>query len=385
VRPGRALVLLVLLGCVLPGCLTTGEQPAAESDEATQPTQVTTVAPVTLPPETTAVTPLPTILPIRGGQPALRLSFSFSSGGDEQLVILALDQGAFPALEGEEACPLASWRAGDEERLAAYYAVTFKDPDLDVLYIPLLFELRRIQRMEGLNDDEYLELMVHFVQSIPYDPDAPVCPRNPPQVILDRKGDCDEKSILLLGLLYREGYDAAILIFPEKHHATAGIRIDVSNKPSFRVFDLRGRKYVYIETTRPSFIGLYPDEFWTQDPVIIPTGNGTKTYRAINDVMHIVSIQKRMEEKLGWYNETGTGMLTEILALEEKLSAGTGYSTQDEYDTDYARYTTLVNRYNQYVGEFRTIRDVYLYIISHQDDREGVNGRIANSKVENVL
>jgi hypothetical protein len=101
--------------------------------------------------------------------------------------------------------------------------------------------------------------------------------------------------------------------------------------------------------------------------------------------MHIVSTQKRMEEKLAWYNKTGTEMLNEILALEGKLSAGTGYSTQDEFDSDYSRYTTLVNTYNQYVNEFRTIRDVYLYILGHQDDREAVNGRIANSKVENVL
>jgi hypothetical protein len=239
--------------------------------------------------------------------------------------------------------------------------------------------------MEGLNSDEYLELMVHFVQSIPYDPYAPVCPRNPFQVVMDRKGDCDEKSQLLLGLLYREGYDAAILLFPDQQHATAGIRIDLSTKPSFRVFDLRGRKYVYIETTRPSFIGLYPDVFENLEPVIIPSSNGTRTYRAINDVMHIVSTQKRMVEKLAWYNETGTGMLTEIQALEEKLSTGSGYPDQGEYDTDYSRYMYLVNTYNQYVGEFRTVRDVYLFILQHQDDREAVNGRIGNSKVENLL
>jgi hypothetical protein len=278
-----------------------------------------------------------------------------------------------------------SWRTGEEERLASYYASIFKDPGEAPLYDALLGELRRIRRMEGLNNDEYLELLTHFVQQIPYDPMAPICPRRPDQVILDGKGDCDEKSLLILGLLNREGYDAAILLFPAKHHATAGIRIETEGHPSFRVYELRGRKYVYIETTRPSFIGLYPDGFENENPVIIPTGNGTITYRAINDVMHIVSTQKRMVDRLRWINETGTGMFNEIENLEQKLTAGTGYSTQDEYDADYARYTRLVTQYNTYVDEFGKIREVYLYILGHQCDRQGVSGRIANSKVENLL
>jgi hypothetical protein len=227
--------------------------------------------------------------------------------------------------------------------------------------------------------------MVHFVQQIPYDPQAPLCPRTPTGVILDGKGDCDEKSLLLLGLLYREGYDAAILLFPDRHHATAGIRIDIATSPSFRVYESGGRKYVYIETTRPSFIGLYPDEFENETPIVVPAANGTITYRAINDVMHIVSTEKRMEAKMKWLVNTCAGMLPEITSLEAKLTAGTSYSTQDEYDTDYARYITLVTDYNNNVDDLRQINDVYQYILDHQSDREGVSGRIANSKVENLL
>jgi hypothetical protein len=277
------------------------------------------------------------------------------------------------------------WRPGDEDLLATFYTGMFRDPREAPVYDSLLAEFHRIRRMQVLNDDEYLELLTHFVQQIPYDASAPACPRRPDQVIHDMTGDCDEKSLLLLGLLDREGYDAAILLFPDKHHATAGIRIVTDGTPSFRVYTLGGRKYVYIETTRPSFIGLYPDDFENADPVVIPTGNGTITYRAINDVMHIVSVQKRMEEKLSWINATGMVMLDEIDTLEAKLSAGTSYSTQVDFDADYNRYAALVTRYNSYVDQFRQIRDVYLYILAHQDDRRGVSGRIANSKVENLL
>ena len=382
-KGGLALLLLVLAG-FCSGCITPSHYPPGETP-AIQPPQVPTAAPLPAPPqlETTAVTPLPAPLPIRGDQPTLRLSFSFNSSGREHLVSLALDPAALPS--GSANCPLMSWRPGEEGALASHYTGIFKDPAEDALYTPLLSELQRIQRMEALNDDEYLELIVHFVQGIPYDPDAPVCPRTPARLILDRKGDCDEKSLLLLGLLYREGYDSAILIFPAKHHATAGIRIVTPSQPSFRVFNSGGRKYVYIETTRPSFIGLYPDDFATEDPVIIPSGNGTITYRAINDVMHIVSTQKRMEEKMTWLANTGEGTLAEITTLEGKLSSGSSYDTREEFDADYSRYNTLVTQYNGYMDQFRTIHEVYQFILDHQDDRIGVSGRIANSKVENLL
>jgi hypothetical protein len=323
-------------------------------------------------------------MPLQGA-PGEERSFTFTSGKNDYSFTIPVIAPPGMGSAGVNDCPLLSWKTGGEERLASYSAGIFKDPGEGPLYDALLGELRRIRRMDGLNDDEYLELLTHFVQQIPYDPAAPVCPRRPDQVLLDGKGDCDEKSLLLLGLLNREGYDAAILLFPGRHHATAGIRIETEGHPSFRVYELRGRKYVYIETTRPSFIGLYPDGFENENPVIIPTGNGTITYRAINDVMHIVSTQKRMEERLRWINETGTGIFNEIENLGQKLSAGTGYSTQDEYDADYARYATLVTQYNTYVDEFGKIREVYLFILGHQCDRLGVSGRIANSKVENLL
>jgi hypothetical protein len=315
----------------------------------------------------------------------LRFTFNFTSGGDQFLVTATMDPASLPPTGGGEDCPLASWRPGEEGAIASYYASLFKDPEEDTLFSGLLADLRRIRRMENLNDDQYLELMVHFVQQIPYDPHAPLCPRTPAGVILDGKGDCDEKSLLLLGLLYREGYDAANLLFPGRHHATAGIRIDVATSPSFRVYESGGRKYVYIETTRPSFIGLYPGDFENETPIIVPSTNGTITYHVINDVMHIVSTEKRMEAKMEWLAEACAGMVPEIQSLQAKLTAGTSYSTQDEYDADYTRYITLVTGYNNNVDDLRQINEVYQFILDHQSDREGVSGRIANSKVENLL
>jgi hypothetical protein len=391
----RAGILLLLIACLAAGCASPGPAAAPPAPVTPVPAEITTAVPMppvvtsvpaAFPPEPTTLpasgpTAVQAPLPIRGDGSLTRHSFRFNSTGDLHTVTLdmpELDRG------GGRDCPLTSWHPGDEERLAAYYTAIFTDPATDALYDPLISQLHRYKRMDGLNDDEYLELMVHFVQGIPYDPDAPVCPRTPAGVILDGRGDCDEKSLLLLGLLYREGYDSAILLFPTRQHATAGIRIATYNQPSFRIFGEGSRKYVYIETTRPAFIGLYPDEFATEDPVVIPSGSGNLSYRAINDVMHIVSTQKRMEERMEWLATTGNGMIPEINGLVDRLSVGT-YDTQEEFDAGYSRYSYLVTLYNGYHADFTKIQEVYRFILDHQDDRRAVTGRIENSKVENLL
>jgi hypothetical protein len=79
---------------------------------------------------------------------------------------------------------------------------------MEPFYREILPELQKLRYKGGktLSDDEYLEMIVSFVQQIPYDNDSAGI-RYPVEVIHDQKGDCDEKSILLTGLLSREGYD----------------------------------------------------------------------------------------------------------------------------------------------------------------------------------
>ncbi|MDD1667284.1 MAG: hypothetical protein LUO96_02325 [Methanomicrobiales archaeon] len=281
-------------------------------------------------------------------------------------------------------CPLEHWRAGNEGVVSAYYLGRFTAASEQDLYTSLLGEFSRIRRMEGLNDDEYLELVANFIQQIPYDPAAPLCPRTPSQVIRDGRGDCDEKSGLLLGLLSRGGYDVALLLFPDQHHATAGVRITSMTSPSFRTFGPPGKYYVYVEPTRPTLIGLYDEAFASAPVIVVPAGNGTTGYRAINDVMFVVGVQKRMEERMTFLLETRERDLQEILRLESRLSEGR-YDTQDEYDADYTRYIRLIAGYNQMGQDFTSIQAVHQFLLDHQYDRAGCRARIENSKVERFL
>ena len=319
------------------------------------------------------------------GQFVLR-TFTFLSGRDTYTISIPVRESPSSGTGGgeEDDCPMARWKTGKESQVSSYYLEQIFSPEQEKLYTALVGELSRIRRMEGLNDDEYLELITNFIQQIPYDPAAPLCPRTPSAVIRDGKGDCDEKSGLLLGLLSREGYDVALLLFTEEHHATAGIRITSTTTPSFRVFGLQGKNYVYVETTRSTLIGLYQASFATATPVVVPVGNGTLRYRAINDVMYVVGVQRRMEDRMTFLGDTREEHLEEIYRLEVRLTSGS-YDTQDEFDADYTRYSRLITEYNQMGKDYTAIQEVYHFLRDHQYDRAGCRARIENSKVELLL
>jgi hypothetical protein len=66
-----------------------------------------------------------------------------------------------------------------EAAAPAYYQAFIEDPRQDAVYTDLLHRLRAVRQEHHYSDDEYLELLAVFVQSIPYDtvsgthPDTP--------------------------------------------------------------------------------------------------------------------------------------------------------------------------------------------------------------------
>jgi hypothetical protein len=219
----------------------------------------------------------------------------------------------------------------DDREYGLFYQQMVSDPAMESFYNDILKEVRKLRFKGGrtLTDDEYLEMVVSFVQQIPYD-NTTAGVRYPVEVIYDGKGDCDEKAILLTGLLSREGYDVALLLFPSLHHATAGIRIHLAtNNPSFRVFSDSKRDYVYIETTTTRLIGFYPDEFKTApQPIIVVVGNGTLTYGQVNYVMKIFYDMNSIK--------------TNIRILNERAAANNNLLQKWDYDA-YVSYTNTYN------------------------------------------
>jgi len=187
-----------------------------------------------------------------------------------------------------------------KEGLAKEYLAYINDPYQEEFYDSLISQFRDIKEKHKLTDDEYLELITAFVQSIPYDYEKAKTTlgeshRFPIETFVDKKGVCGDKSLLLAGLLSRENYDVALLLFLEEKHMAVGIRTSS--------FDYKGTGYAFIETTEYNFVGIVPDEYaegikLRSTPIVIKVGNGTKSYNSIDQTMKIWKVLKTLEDKI---------------------------------------------------------------------------------------
>lgn len=183
------------------------------------------------------------------------------------------------------------------------YTAMIEDPNQNEMYSDLLNEFRKYRALNHLDDDEYLEFITRFVQSIPYNETN--AHKYPIEVVFDNSGVCDDKSKLLAGLLEREGYDVALFIVQPKgvdyQHMFVGVK---SNGLHYN-----GTNYTMIDTTTQSK-PIYPVQFsYIGQPnlrsiepqvIIIKIGNGTKGYSKIDEVSSILHGNKKITNDLNY-------------------------------------------------------------------------------------
>jgi hypothetical protein len=102
-------------------------------------------------------------------------------------------------------------------------------------------------------------LALSFVQSIPYVPNQ--FPRLAAQTLVDN-GDCDDKSILLVGLLKDMNIDSTLQLYTSQtmglsfEHMNVGIAVKVPDSYSFDSYsEYAGSRYYVAETTNRTPIG----------------------------------------------------------------------------------------------------------------------------------
>gem|GEM_PF-862841 len=247
-------------------------------------------------------------------------------------------------------------RVETETVASDYYRAFVNDPVQEPIYADLSGQFRAIRQEHRYSDDEYLELLTVFVQSLPYDTTAAAHPdtfsRFPVETIADGTGDCDDKSVLLAGLLSREGYNVSLLLFIPEHHMAVGIECDC--------LQYRDTGYTYIETTGVSFLGDVPKRLnqsekyvsagqapqaipITSSPVVIKVGNGSKKFTRANETGYILAKKEVIDARIA------------SLKVEINISAR----------DDPSRCRTLTGTYNAYVGIHNTLG-------KHQFDRAGM-------------
>lgn len=163
-----------------------------------------------------------------------------------------------------------------------YKKITTADkPKLDLI----LKEFYYIHKGHQLNQREFAEMVVSFVQDIPYalvfqqeclDPDAyneeikqtlEDCPdccignqkygiQTPVEFLSNLKGDCDTRTMLIFTILKHFGYDVAILNSDFYLHSVIGIALPA--KGSYKSY--YGKRYYLWETTNKYYkIGEMPN------------------------------------------------------------------------------------------------------------------------------
>jgi hypothetical protein len=165
-------------------------------------------------------------------------------------------------------------------------AAQAKSPVID----RLAAEFRRIRDEHGLDSDEYLELMVAGIQAIPYgDPAEETMLAS--EVLVDRRGVCTDKSLLLGSLLVHEGYDTVLWVFSTQRHVALGVASDAAC--------FRGTGYAFVETTASSFVGQAAAEYWAAGPVSRPpkqiTLGGEQAYGSGEQVEVILAELRRLQ------------------------------------------------------------------------------------------
>ena len=236
-----------------------------------------------------------------------------------------------------------------------YYRAFVNDPHQEQVYTDLLREFRSARQEHQYSDDEYLELMTVFVQSLPYDNEAAARPdtpsRFPVETLVDGTGDCDDKSVLLAGLLAREGYNVSLLLFIPEHHMALGVKSDC--------MQYRDTGYTYGETTGVSFMGEVPARLnqsvkyvppgklpqktpLSSLPLVIRVGSGSKPFTSADKTGYILQQKKKIDAR--------------IAAIRDRLD-------DTSWDSP-SRYRTLMESYTTYAK-------IHNFIVTHEQDREG--------------
>jgi len=262
------------------------------------------------------------------------------------------------------------------------YLEMVNDPAQDQMYTDLIGQFRTIRDEEGLTSDEYLELMATYVQSLTYqtNPDTPT--KYPVETVAEGDGNCGDKSVLLAGLLSREGYKVSLLLFtPEAHMAVGVGSTDALYKDT---------GYAYLESTNLSYVGVPPDELeggvrLTSEPMVIPVGNGTTLYTSGAETAYIHDMSSISEQKVTATNtqlapiaSDLTTKENQITGLESRMESLRSSGNIGEYNALVSSHNAQVSAYNAelatYQGEValgNAYADIYNYIITHVYDRKG--------------
>ena len=150
------------------------------------------------------------------------------------------------------------------------YSVYVTHPYDDEYLSTILEEFDEIVLEEGYDENQRINLVVAFIQSLPYATDDVSTafdeyPRYPLETLVEGGGDCEDTSILASALLDPLGFDVVLISLPG--HVAVGVAVD-----AYGAYWLHeGTQYFYVETTGEGWeIGELPEAHQGESAIIYP-------------------------------------------------------------------------------------------------------------------
>lgn len=172
---------------------------------------------------------------------------------------------------GEKRNSILANRNSYENLWGTIYAELVKESKYDISF--LADSLTRVSREKGLSQSELAELIVTFVQDIPYSyvrvkPCAEANNKGKPcigniaygllspyEFLHSLYGDCDTRAVLIYALLQTLGFDPMIVVSNEYAHAMLALNIQATGDH----LKHNGKNYYFWETTGKGWpIGMLP-------------------------------------------------------------------------------------------------------------------------------
>ncbi len=339
-------------------------------------------------PQTTPVPPpnpevsFPKIAPASSKTALTPFKHTFTFEGSKYEISLKIDSAALQGARSTEKVIKMTRVIPQLEQDAGLRWALISDPAQDGFFADLIDALRKIKTKNGLDTDRYAELISVFAQSVEYCTTEDMPPKFPIETVADGCGDCDDKSLLAAGVLFRENYDVALFSFHKEKHMAVGIR---STDAGFL-----NSGYVYIETTAPSYIGFPSNEYSevkiTSKPDIVVLGEKPNIWSKSAEVtfLHDTLKQKRTEaesiaKELEQMKQENQSMKDEYQTLLADLKQSKGrvpvaaYNKKvDETNGMGAKLNHAVDKYNELVQAHNRSMSIAAYIFDHPDNRYGV-------------
>jgi hypothetical protein len=218
------------------------------------------------------------------------------------------------------------------------YSVYVTHPYDDEYINTIIKKFNFIASEEGLTEAEKINLVISFIQSLPYIPDEVTTPfdeypRYPLETLVDNGGDCEDTSILAASLLKAMKFDV-ILIAPLNHMAV-GVKVDALGSYWIHDYEI----YFYLETTSGGWeIGEYPEDLEKEahifelKPIPMCVLNWTAQWKARSQIEVNITV-----------SNVGTAMAIDIYVYAS-FDAGEGniwnQKTSDSFNLDFGESET---------------------------------------------